>query len=57
MTARGLYWVLVTALRSVVERIGSTVLSQNEADRNELVQAGVVSTSRNRILGGAVWSV
>lgn len=49
----GLHWVLVTALRWVIGRTGATVLFQNEADRDELVQAGVVPPSCTRIIAGS----
>ncbi|MBX3303327.1 MAG: glycosyltransferase family 4 protein [Nitrospira sp.] len=49
----GLHWVLRAALRSVIGRSGSTVLFQNEADRDELVQSGVVQPSRTRIIAGS----
>jgi glycosyltransferase involved in cell wall biosynthesis len=49
----GLPWVLRAALRSTIGRSGSTVLFQNEADRDELVNAGIVRTSRTRIIAGS----
>jgi len=49
----GLHWILTAALRSVIGRSGSTVLFQNEADRDELVQAGIVQPSRTRIIAGS----
>lgn len=47
------HWVLRVALRSVIGRSGSTILFQNEADRDELVQAGIVRPSRTRIIAGS----
>jgi glycosyltransferase involved in cell wall biosynthesis len=49
----GLHWVLTSALRSVIGRSGSTVLFQNEADRDELVRAGIVRSSHTRIIAGS----
>ena len=49
----GLHWVLTSALRSVIGRSGSTVLFQNEADRDELVRAGLVRSSHTRIIAGS----
>lgn len=47
------HWVLRAALRSVIGRSGSTILFQNQADRDELVQAGIVRPSRTRIIAGS----
>lgn len=49
----GLHWVLTSALRSVIGWSGSTVLFQNEADRDELVRAGLVRSSHTRIIAGS----
>lgn len=49
----GLHWVLRAALRWAIGRSGSTVLFQNKADRDELVQAGIVRPSRTRIIAGS----
>jgi glycosyltransferase involved in cell wall biosynthesis len=49
----GLHWVLTAALRSIIRRSGSTVLFQNEADRDELVQTGIVEPLRTRIIAGS----
>ncbi|HMS83240.1 MAG TPA: glycosyltransferase family 4 protein [Nitrospira sp.] len=49
----GLHRVLTAALRSAIGRSGSTVLFQNEADRDELVQAGTVRTSHTRVIAGS----
>ncbi len=48
-----LHWVLTAALRSIIRRSGSTVLFQNEADRDELVQTGIVEPLRTRIIAGS----
>jgi glycosyltransferase involved in cell wall biosynthesis len=40
-------------LRSVIRLSGSTVLFQNEADCDELVQAGIVERGRTRIIAGS----
>lgn len=49
----GLHWALTSALRSVIGWSGSTVLFQNEADRDELVRAGLVRSSHTRIIAGS----
>ncbi|MBX3325288.1 MAG: glycosyltransferase family 4 protein [Nitrospira sp.] len=49
----GLHWILTTALRSAIGRSGSMVLFQNEADRDELVRAGIVRALRTRIIAGS----
>ena len=47
------HWVLRAALRSVIGMSGSTVLFQNESDREELVRLGLVRFSRTRIIAGS----
>ncbi len=49
----GLHWLMTAALRSAIGRSGSTVLFQNEADRDELVQAGIVRLSHTRVIAGS----
>lgn len=49
----GLHWLMTAALRSAIGRSGSTVLFQNEADRDELVQTGIVRRSHTRVIAGS----
>ncbi len=49
----GLHWLMTAALRSAIGRSGSTVLFQNEADRDELVQTGIVRLSHTRVIAGS----
>lgn len=49
----GLHWLMTVALRAVIGRSGSTVLFQNEADRDELVQTGIVRLSHTRVIAGS----
>ena len=49
----GFQRVMQIALRSVIRMSGSTVLFQNETDRDELVQAGIVQPVRTRIIAGS----
>lgn len=49
----GLHWLMTVALRAAIGRSGSTVLFQNEADRDELVQTGIVRLSHTRIIAGS----
>lgn len=44
---------MMAALRSVIRLSGAMVLFQNEADRDELVQAGIVQPMRTRIIAGS----
>ncbi len=48
-----LHWLMTVALRSAIGRSGSTVLFQNEADRDELVQTGIVRLSHTRVIAGS----
>lgn len=49
----GLHWLMTVALRAAIGWNGSTVLFQNEADRDELVQTGIVRLSHTRIIAGS----
>ena len=49
----GLHWAMRTALRTAIGLSRSTVLFQNEADRDELVKAGIVQPARTRIIAGS----
>ncbi len=49
----GLGWMMQMALRWVIGMTGSTVLFQNEADRDELVQSGIVKPTCTRVIAGS----
>lgn len=49
----GLHWLMTAALRLAIGKSGSTVLFQNEADRDELVQTGIVRRSHTRVIAGS----
>lgn len=48
-----LHRVMRTAMKMAIGLNGSTVLFQNEADREQLVEEGVVSSSRTQIIAGS----
>lgn len=48
-----LHGAMGTALKVVIGLSGSTVLFQNEADRDQLIEEGIVSSSRTRIIAGS----
>lgn len=49
----GLHWLMTAALRLAIGKSGSTVLFQNEADRDELVQTGIVRLAHTRVIAGS----
>ena len=49
----GLGWMMQMLLRWVIGMSGSTVVFQNEADRDELVQAGIVQPTCTRVIAGS----
>ena len=50
---RGMRWAILVALRLVIRASRSTVLFQNEMDRDELIEMGIVQPSRTHVIAGS----